>query len=114
MEFALVQRDYSDPCTSKKGGLSHNIALMGLLSFLVIKGPAHILLETVNFPSAAKTLGVGGWVGRKNAFKNCSNQNYCQSDLGNICSNALSILPTAFSFHFPPFARAWLLTWHTL
>lgn len=43
---------------------------MGSLSFLVIKGPAHILLGTVSFPRAAKTLEVGGGVGHKNAFKN--------------------------------------------
>lgn len=86
-----------DPLTSNTR-IPYTIDQIGSWSFLVIKGPAHVLWGIKRFLSAAKTLGVEGRVRWRNVFLKCSNQNDCWSDFLNTCSNSPNILLTAFLF----------------
>lgn len=68
--------DYSDPCMPKKARSSRSTALMGSLSLLVIKGPAHILQGTGSFPGLLRPWGwEAGW-GEGMQFKNAQTKNY--------------------------------------
>lgn len=78
----------------------------------------------MSFPGDAKTLGmgvevrlgVGVGVGRwKHTLKkNCQTKYIADLIFSAFLPHSSNMVATAFSFHFPPVARALLLMWHTL